>query len=294
MESSDDGLSSDDNTPFETLAPLQQPKKKIKLSKLQCPILEFRVLNRLEGQRHGEIIDATMNIVASIDERQAASNQQGPKTIKKRGGKKGKGKRKIRRGVKRAYDEEDDVDEKELATARRKVMEAMRDGPRRETFQEVVDDGLNGVGSNKTFAKVEIESQEHPFFKRLWVARHVLDQESPLLIPEAKDLVRLNNGHWPEELNNAQAVRACVRFDQVLASLSGTSNADCNSVYAQKIYDYVDLCVGYRFCNVLYRDTEGCLAADPKLLNDVTEQVGGGGENLHTRAMRCDSDIHIL
>lgn len=300
LESSDDGQSREDEISMTELTPLpssvQLPKKRrIKLSKLQCPVLEFRVLNRLEGQRHGEIIDATMNIVASIDERQAASNQQGPKTMKRRGGKKGKGKRKIRRGVKRTYDEEDDVDEKELLTARRKVMAAMSAGyDTAPSQEEITDDGMNGVGSNKTFAKVEIESQEHPFFKRMWVARHVLDQDSPLLIPEAKDLVRLHNGHWPEELNTADAVRACVRFDQVLASLSGTSNADCNSVYAQKIYDYVDLCVGYRFCNVLYRDSEGCLAADPKLLNDVTEQIGGGGENLHARAMRYNSVIHIL
>lgn len=68
-----------------------------------------------------------------------------------------------------------------------------------------------------------------------------------------------------------------------MVSLSGTSNADANSVYAQKVYDYRDLCVGYRFCDILYRDSDGKIAVDHALLNDVKEQRGGGGEDLQLR-----------
>jgi hypothetical protein len=95
---------------------------------------------------------------------------------------------------------------------------------------------------------------------------------------EAKELIRLNGGNWPVELNTAEAVRACVLFDQIVVILLGTSNADANSVYAQKVYGYVDLCVG----------------VDHSLLNDVKEQRGGGGEDVHTRAERQFSDILIL
>ena len=92
-------------------------------------------------------------------------------------------------------------------------------------------------------------------------------------------MVKNNNGHWPAQLNNADSVRASVKFDQILVSITGTSNADANSVYAQKVYEYVDINVGYRFVNLLYRDpVDESLRADIRLINDVVEQAGGGGE----------------
>jgi hypothetical protein len=160
--------------------------------------------------------------------------------------------------------------------------------------QRVVEDPTGRFVPKKIFAKLEIESPEHPFFKRVWLARHVLDHHSPLLKQEAKELVRLNGGHWPQELNSAEAVGASICFDQILVSLSGTSNVDANSVYGQSVYDYVDLCVGYRFCNILFRDFDGSVGCDPSLLNDVVEQRGGGGENLQERSDKKLPDIFIL
>lgn len=52
---------------------------------------------------------------------------------------------------------------------------------------------------------------------------------------------------------------------------------DSNSIYGQKVYNYEDLTVGYQFVDALSRDTEGCLDVDPKLLDLVVEQEGGGG-----------------
>lgn len=124
-----------------------------------------------------------------------------------------------------------------------------------------------------------------------------MDHTSPLLRPEAKDLIRLNNGHWPVELNNATAIRASLNFDQILISFSGTSNVDANSVYSQKSYAFEDFCVGYAFCNMLYKRKNGDIGVDHKLLNDVKEQTGGGGEELNLRSSmgsRIASDIFIL
>jgi hypothetical protein len=42
-----------------------------------------------------------------------------------------------------------------------------------------------------------------------------------------------------------------------------------------------DTAVGYQFVNVLYRGRRGGHKADLNLLNDVTEQNGGGGEPLN-------------
>lgn len=127
----------------------------------------------------------------------------------------------------------------------------------------------------------------------------MLDQTSPLLRPEAKELIRFNNGHWPNELNNANAVRASIHFDQILVSFSGTSNVDANSVYSQKSYGFDDVCVGYAFCNMLFREKDGGIGVDHRLLNDVKEQTGGGGEELNLREAavlnsRVSSDIFIL
>ena len=97
-------------------------------------------------------------------------------------------------------------------------------------------------------------------------------------------MVRQNRGFWPRQLNNYELVRKSIYFDQILVSLSGTSNADANAVYAQKAYAFVDVCVGYRFVNQLYRDkNDGSLRVDTGLVSDVTEQAGGGGEPLTTR-----------
>ena len=238
---------------------------------LPLPVLEFRVLNRLAGQDQGEIIDAHMNIFASVDECQVVkdakngSRRKRKKKPKRRSGRRHSGRRPsvVSRFRRPSFLE-------------RAVFSSSKD----LTMEE---DPSGRFVEKKSFGRVEIESQEHPFFERIWVARHVLDQDSPLLKPEAKELIQMNGGHWPPQLNSAEGVRKSVKFDQLLVSLSGTSNADANTVYAQKIYDFVDLCVGYCFCNMLFRHPKKGLVADPSLLNDVVEQVGGGGEDLDNR-----------
>jgi hypothetical protein len=116
-----------------------------------------------------------------------------------------------------------------------------------------------------------------------------------LLVPECRELIRLNCGKWPAELNSAESIRKCLRFDHLIVSLSGTSNVDANSVYAQKIYDYSDLSVGYRFTNALFHDETGCLVVDPNLL-DVVEEQGGKdrGEPLDAKRSYDAKDIMVL
>jgi hypothetical protein len=82
-------------------------------------------------------------------------------------------------------------------------------------------------------------------------------------------------------LDNHEAVRKSLQFSQILVSLNGVSNVSAANVYAQKIYDAVDVNIGYQFVNVLYRDgKDGALKVDTRLINDVKEQDGGGGEPL--------------
>ena len=65
----------------------------------------------------------------------------------------------------------------------------------------------------------------------------------------------------------------------IIVSFSGTANVSGSSVYAQKVYDYAETNVGYTFANVLTVQN-GQMVVDAELLNDVKEQIGGGGELL--------------
>lgn len=265
-----------------------------KPSKLPCPLLEFRILNLRSGQDGGEIIDAALNLVASIDENQASQALRNAVRGPRRRGKKGK-----RRSNARGANRGGAVGRGALVAPTRDRVEKAQETLRTllstsRTHQSIEEDPTGKLIPKKLFVKLEIECQEHPFFKRVWLGRHVLDQHSPLLRQEAKELIRLNGGKWPMELNKPEAVRASVHFDQIVVSLSGTSNADANSVYAQKVYEYIDLCVGYQFCDILFRENDGSIGVDHTLLNDVREQHGGGGEDLRARVESKLSDILIL
>lgn len=63
----------------------------------------------------------------------------------------------------------------------------------------------------------------------------------------------------------------------------------------QKVYDYVDLNIGYRFVNVLFRNPrDGSLEVDVSLLNDVIEQNGGGAEPLHCGDALNQSRVFVM
>jgi len=142
-------------------------------------------------------------------------------------------------------------------------------------------DNSSRIVPRMVFTKLKLETSEHPLFKRIWRFKHVIDQDSPLLTPEAQRAIMNNGGTWPEEWNHAKAVRKAIRFNQMVVSFTGISNISGASVYKQKVYDYVDIVVGYQFCNALYRGRLGALKVDLALINDVIEQNGGDGEPLN-------------
>jgi hypothetical protein len=269
------------------------------VTQMPCPVLEFRMMNHLHSTVGGEIIDATINIVASIDASQACPTVRNA-TERRRRGKKGK-KLGARQRAVRQSDPIMDFEPESKSSADAKPAAKPTGTLSRPTSTESLlslgqtVNGVDNVLSGRThqafdedptghlvprriFSKLEVESPDHPFFTRAWMVRHTLNQHSPLLRAEARNMLKDNHGFWPRELNSHEGVRSAVQFDKILVSMSGTSNADANSVYAQKVYDFVDVNVGYRFVNPLYRDTDGGLHVDTSLINDVSEQAGGGGE----------------
>ena len=285
--------------------------KKFINRQIPCPVLEFRVVNRLHRTNGGEIMDATMNIVASVDESQVdkeflkASRQLRRRRGKFVGAKKGEQPKPV--NMNRRSSSSDPF----ATTAPITIMEsrplkgrrgfedsgdgqsiAHSEGARRAIPLAFDDEPDGHLAAKRIFMTLDVESTGHPFFKRVWLSRHTLNQDSPLLTVEARQAVSLNGNFWPAELNNYESVRVSVQFDQILVSLSGTSNVDANSVYGQKVYNYDDINVGYRFVNMLYREElDSTLKVDVSVLNDVFEQDGGGGEPFQSYVQGYDMSM---
>lgn len=246
------------------------------------PILELRVANRLHSIKGGEIIDATVNLVASIDASQVCTPVR---TISR--GRKRSGTKKIQH-TRTLSDESTDSSVVVARSSQKKVRNLHRTSALHE-------DPTGHFVPKRIMSKLECWTHDHPFFKRVFVLQHTLDHTSPLLTPDARQRVRLANGLWPKDMATAHAVRNALYFDHLLVSLSGTSNADAKSVYAQTVYEFADVHVGYSFVNMLYRDTlDGSLKVDIDLINDVVEQTGGGGEPLQRRNGPRVSEVPVL
>lgn len=252
--------------------------------KIPCPILEFRVVNRLYGEVGGEIMDATLNVVANVD-----ANDMDPN-----GGESHRsGTSRSNRGNTKKSSTLDSTDDSHSDSGRISASSGIRSTGSKflatRGFSNLLqhhhpptmdEDPSAPLVNKRIFCKLMIEANEHPFFKRVWLGRHVLDETSPILLPKVRRQIRRNQGHWPESLNSHEEVRNSLRFNQILVSLNGVSNVSASDVYAQKIYDFVDINVGYEFVNILYKDSDGTLKVDTSLINDVREQYGGGGESL--------------
>jgi hypothetical protein len=85
------------------------------------------------------------------------------------------------------------------------------------------------------YCRMKMETHEHPYFNRVWVVRHRLDQHSPLLRERDRREIRRLGGKWPMRLNNAMAIRKSLHFNAILVSLNGLANMSASAVYAQKI-----------------------------------------------------------
>ena len=272
-------------------------QKKRKAKKISCPVLEFRIVNRLFDEVGGEIMDARLNVVANVDANDADPvNTDGPGGG---GGADASGSRGLRRrgsgtgSVSTGSTSMTEVNS--VGNSRRPFLFSgrMSRSNSHSKFEDFLQISRHGRGkepifssdsksqqmvSKHIFSKMYIEASEHPFFKRVWLARHVLDDSSPILSPRTRRAIQKNGGFWPEHLNSWEGIRQSLKFNQILVSLNGVSNVSASDVYAQKIYDLDDVNIGYQFVNLLYRGEGDHLMVDVDLINDVREQNGGGGE----------------
>lgn len=146
----------------------------------------------------------------------------------------------------------------------------------KRTTRVIEEEPTNGLTPRKLFSSLKIETSTHPFFKRVWTIRHVLNADSPLISERARVIIKASKGRWPTEACNHNFIRKNVDFQQLIVSLSGTTTG--NKVYGLHVYEYRNLHVGYTFSPILQRTPDGRLAVDLDSIDNIQEQRGGGAE----------------
>ncbi|CAB9499706.1 expressed unknown protein [Seminavis robusta] len=160
--------------------------------------------------------------------------------------------------------------------------------PKRRHAICVEEDPTSGLSPKKLFSGLKLECDTHPFLKRVWTIRHVLNAESPLLSERAVRIIRDSRGRWPTEICNHTFIRENVDFQQLIVSLSGTVTG--TRVYGLHVYDYRNLHVGYTFAPNLRRSQHGRLEVDIDSIDNIRVQRGGGAEPIDIYESRPNRD----
>lgn len=158
------------------------------------------------------------------------------------------------------------------------VREGMNESRRKRAKSLFVDEEPSGgskPASQRVFNKLELETDSHPFLKRVWNIRHRLTQDSPLLNEHVREIIRINGGLWPATFCNEEAIQECLEMTQLIVTLNGTNVASGSSVYKLHVYDPQCVMVGRTFENPLALTSDGKLMVDMNLVHTTTEQYGG-------------------
>jgi len=137
-----------------------------------------------------------------------------------------------------------------------------------EVYSTFKEDDSDAV-PNMVYTKLNVTPDALPTFKRVWVVGHVLDEFSPLLTEEARQLVKENNGNWPKQLDSIHNLKQSVAFDSILVSFTGVPSVTAEDVFEQHVYDWDDTKFGYSFKSMLFRDPKGKVIVDDTAIDDV-------------------------
>jgi len=305
---------SDDDTDDEDGQP-----KVLKSEQINCPTIRFRIVNLLHANRSGEIIDANLKAVATVDAKNCILGAGGEKVFRNAMQKVssedesinfGKGvvdvlkkgasvTKTATHGVKKVAIKSATLTKTLTIKQAEKLQNSIsrvsqfghgKDGvPTRaaestslhtsisDSGSEMMTEIANAIDSNiviqeetnmdqpnLVFANIDIDPDQHPFFRSTWIVKHSLNVSSPLLTRSARKKVAANGGFWPEELNNVEGLKKSINFDQLLVSITGQSKVAGVTVYEQQIYTMENLRFGYEF--------KSCLMQNPD--NSIFVRVG--------------------
>lgn len=212
-------------------------------SKTAFPVLEFRVVNERANERGCEILDATISCLVCV------------------------------------YQASDEVTHDRLRGEDNSFTSNRRLSNEELEFDGTPDEKINLM--RQKYHNLTLQTRHHPYFRRIWYLRHVLDATSPLLQREVRKKIKLC-GQWPPNFNSHASVRASlVKFHDINVTLNGTSNLNASDVFAQYRYKLRDLHVGWQFAGMMYFHDEGenkKIKVDTSLIHDILPQAGGGQE----------------
>jgi len=225
---SDDGDDSDDEGVVKKIVAM--PK-----SGIPCPILEFRIVNKLHNIPNGVITDASVNCVASIYE----------------------------------ILEETDDDDANKGSARPSFGYSTstvrgKDNITRVRLPKKIFLDLNIVNNEhphfkRCWTALHILDENSPLLSSKMRSRI---RKKNGLWPNDKD-----------KYNTAQYIRDNMNFEEIIVSFNGVSmHASCG-VNAQKVYSKCDAAIGYQFVPLLEKEGDD-VKVQTDFLNDVTDQDG--------------------
>ena len=65
---------------------------------------------------------------------------------------------------------------------------------------------------------ISVTQPNLPYFERIWIIRHMLDSDSPLLLPKIRRRISNNGGMWPDDLRFNSEIRNCfVKFKEIVS-----------------------------------------------------------------------------
>jgi len=237
------------------------PKNETNHDHRKCPFLEFRILNTKHNTHGGEIMNAKIRVVASL-----VTNKFDPSFFTNRIINPSSALTKTKMTVKQ---QTEFYDLQEIKTEYHLNNRKKRNSLDSEHVRNSNDKDHDAI----LYINLQVEPDFHPFFKRVWRFKHILDKSSPLLNQSARKEILLNNGYWPEHWTTNDAVQSSFHFDQILVLFSGIENSSAHNVYAQKIYDFNNMnCIkiGWQFVSMMCVDPlSGKLVIHENLLNEV-------------------------
>lgn len=270
------------------------------------PTITFRIVNLLHSQNRGEIIDASVNVVATIEAKNAIIGIKNEKIfsdalVKRKGPPHTNSSRsdlfvlsmerlkKVSHGAQEILRKRGATNKGSTRTASSNVHSDFLSHDDSEVLDSVYSDDptLSDRFSehredevciqieepdqpNMVFATLKVSPSQHPFFRSTWQVVHTLDGESPLLTKKVRRLVRKSQG-WPKALNSHQAIKDAIHFDNILVTFKGTSNISGSSVFDQATYKMDSLRIGFEFKSVLMQNVDGSISVRCADVDQIVE-----------------------
>lgn len=269
------------------------------------PTITFRIVNLLHSQNRGEILDASVNVVATIEAKNAirgiknekifsdalvkrkkplhtdssrsdilVSSMERLKNISHGAQQMLRKRSRSKKGFTRTTipHVHDFISHGDSET----INSAYSDDPTSsDRFSELRDDDIciqveEPDQPNMVFASLKVSPSQHPFFRSTWQVVHTLDGESPLLTKKVRKLVRKSKG-WPKALNSHKAIKDAIHFDNILVTFKGTSNISGTSVFDQATYKMDSLRIGFEFKSVLMQNVDGSISVRCADVDQIVE-----------------------